>query len=224
MKKYFLPIIILLISATFLGIGVIPTFNNYRRASRLLKDKQKNRDQLASKLDSLKNIDEFQQEQELQFSLQSLPVLAPYGQTLTLLEELSQTHNITISGLEIRPRSEAISLEFSVSGEMSQVQEFARVLNQSLLISVTDSIKLVKPVFSDQEASASASYKADLEVDFKFKSMPKTIGKVADPLPVITADLEQLLAKLREFNSITGNTSLTLDQVPSDRAPKLFPE
>lgn len=223
MKRYFLPIIILLISSTFLIVGVVPTFNSYQEANRLLKDKQKNQDQLTVKLSLLNNINKSQQDQELQFAVQSLPALAPYQQTLTLLDELSKIHNITISGLEITSGKEAILLKFTAAGELSQLEEFAQILNQSLPVSVTDKIELSQSSVNPA-ASPSASYNAGLEIAFQFKSTPQTIGKVSDPLPVISGNLEQLLKQLREFNSIAGNIPLSADQIPADRVSKLFPE
>ena len=223
MKRYFLPIIILLISATFLMVGVIPAFNNYREAGQLLKDKQKNQDQLAVKLDSLNNVNGFQQEQETQFAVQSLPALAPYQQTLILLDELSKIHNITVSELEIVSGPEAIFLKFTAAGELSKLQEFTKVLNQSLPISVTNKIELSKSSLN-REASSSAFYNAGLEIAFQFKIAPQTIGKVSDPLPVISGNLQQVLKQLREFNSTAGQTPLSADQIPADRVSKLFPE
>lgn len=224
MKRYFLPIIILLISSTFLMIGVIPAFNNYRESSQLLKDKQKNQDRLAVKLDSLNNVNGFQQEQELQFAIQSLPALAPYQQTLTLLDELSKVHNITISGLEITSGPGAILLKFTAAGELSKLEEFAQVLNQSLPISVTDKIELSKSIFVSQTASPSASYSAGLEIAFQFKTTPQTIGKSSDSLPVISGSLQQVLKQLREFNSTAGQIPLSADQISADRVSKLFPD
>lgn len=224
MKKFTLPIILILVSLIFLVIGVVPAFNNYQNAARLLKDKQKNQDQLSAKLDLLDNINEFQQDQELRLTVQALPVLAPYQQTLTLLDQLSQTHNIAISGLEITSEKTAISLKFTAAGELKPLKEFVLALNQSLPISVTDNIGLSASSFINPSASPSAYYNAGLEIAFQFKSTPSTIGKVSDPLPVISGNLAQTLEQLRKFNSIASQTPLSADQIPSDRVSKLFPE
>lgn len=223
MKKHFFPTIILLVSLTFLMVGVIPAFNNYREAGRLLKDKQKNQDQLTAKMDSLNNIDEFQQDRELRLAIQSLPALAPYQQTLTLLDELSKVRNITISGLEITSSKEAILLKLTAVGELIKLEEFAKILNRSLPVSATNKIELSKSSAS-QEASPSASYSAELEIAFQFKPTPQTVGKASDPLPVISGNLEQALKQLREFNVSASKAPLSADQVSTDRVSKLFPD
>ena len=169
MKRFTLPIVILLISSIFLIIRVIPAFNNYRQATELLKDKQKNQDQLAVKLDSLDNINEFQQDQDLRLTIQSLPVLAPYQQTLTLLDKLPKDHNIVVSGLEITLAEEAIFFKLTAVGELNKLEEFVLALNQNLPISATDNIEFSLSSSINQEASSSASYNADLEIVFQFK-------------------------------------------------------
>lgn len=160
---------------------------------------------LTSKVAVLQGTNETNLENQLKTALAALPIVAPYQQTLALLFSLLPAYNLGIIDLKFlsaQGDGAAVDVILTTSGDYDSLKTFVSKLNTSIPLVTTHGVKLTRKVESDE-------YTAEIALRVQQAPAPKTIGKVSDPLPPISADFEKTLTALQSSQSFGLQTSQT---------------
>lgn len=193
-------------SVAAIALGIVGTQKIFEER-KLLTELHATVNTLNMKAALLKNTDENQLDGQIKTAISSLPLLAPYQETLSLLFSLFIRHNVGVSELKfssvLSKGKTLMNVELSLVGEYQSIRSFLESLDHSVPLISVNSLKFVRKVSSATEGL----YGANISLLVNQDPAPKTIGKASDPLPKISPDLEKVLSTLRGFTSFQIQTS-----------------
>lgn len=220
MQMAYLPALIGAVIFLVIFGGFIPGYNAWKENSQILKDRQEANSTLAAKASMLESFDPVELQTRLELVTKALPIKSPFKQTLASVSTLIDRHKVSIEGLEFFKQSAGLGVKITVSGPYSNIYAFLEGTESALpLISIT-SIDL-----SARQSSGTATdkiYTVDLLMNFHYQTAPKTIGKLTEKLPVISAEDEKSLRELQGFEFFDLPVAGSLATEGS--AVKLFPD
>jgi hypothetical protein len=220
MQMAYLPALIgALIFLVIFG-GFLPGYNSWKENSQILKDRQEFNSVLAAKASMLGSLDPVELQSRLDLATKTLPIKSPFRQTLASISALIDRHKVGIEGLEFIKQGGGLGMKTTISGPYSNIYSFLEGVESALPLVTIMSIDL-----SARQSSADSSgrmYTADLMLNFHYQVAPKTIGKLTEQLPVISAGEEKSLRAFQgfEFFDLPSAGALTTE----GSATKLFPD
>lgn len=221
-RQFILPVVLTLAAIALLAVGVVPLASQIIDQREIIADRKQARNQLENKIDALSNIDQVAQEVNLKISLEALPTSIPFPESLNLIEKLAERHQTGIRDLNLSGRASSVDLSFTATGRLEYLQRLLTDINKILPINSINDLKLVQ--IGQLEADPTAQvYFADLGIAVNWQAAPTTIGKPSDPLPVVEADYQRLIDRLREFESFPPAVAEPGAEPSRERAPQLFP-
>lgn len=200
--------------------GFIPGFNSWKENSQILKDRQGINSVLAAKVSMLGSLDSAELQSRLDLATKALPIKSPFRQTLAAISTLIDRHKVGIESLEFIKQGGGLGMKAAISGPYSNINAFLDGVESALPLVSIMSIDL-----SARQSLAGSSdkiYTADLMFNFHFQTAPKTIGKLSEQLPVISAEDEKSLREFQGFEFFDLQAAGTLATEGS--ATKLFPD
>ncbi|MBI5356877.1 hypothetical protein HZB78_04715 [Candidatus Collierbacteria bacterium] len=220
MQMAYLPALIgALIFLVIFG-GFVPGFNSWRENSQILKDRREFNSTLAAKVSMLESLDPTELQSRLDLTAKALPIKSPFRQTLASISALINRHKVGIESLEFIRQSDGLGIKTSISGPYSNIRSFLESFESALpLVSIVSIDLSLRQSLAN---SPDRTYTADLLLNFHYQPVPKTIGKLTEQLPVISADDERSLRELQgfEFFDLQAAGALTTE----GSAAKLFPD
>lgn len=171
----------------------------------------------------LTGLDSTELQSKLDLAAKALPIKSPFRQTLASMSTLVNRHKVAIEELEFIKQNEGLGIEMTMVGPYSNIYSFLENVENSLPLASINAIE-INAKYSSLDDARDRSYSAKLNLSFYFQPAPKTFGKLAEKLPVISAVGEKSLRELQgfEFFDLQSEGVLSLDV--SGRAPKLFPD
>lgn len=106
-------------------------------------------------------------------------------------------HKVGIESLEFIKQGGGLGMKTTISGPYSNINSFLDGIESAFPLVSVMSIDL-----SARQSLAGSSdkiYTADLMLNFHFQTAPKTIGKLSEQLPVISAEDEKSLREFQGF-------------------------
>lgn len=195
----------------FLGVVLFlkPFIIKTLKLNEELKGQNIKLSKLKEKKKQLNNLDEEQLKEEVQKIEQVLPSKKPIITLLDCLFNLAQKEDVALGRINFRPgalkegavqknttsgKAESMHSTFIISGELDKIISFLdRLQNQAPLMRV-DGFGLN---VEEEETTI------NLNLKVFYYSLPESLGKVSDPLPLLSSQEEQALAKVKEFEILT---------------------
>lgn len=194
------------------GIGIIPGVKRIIDERVKANEVNKIAALLASKVNVLESTDEKELEDQIKVAIASLPLVAPYQQSLSMIFSLLTKYGLHISELRFSTASdrgkEQVDVSSAISGDYTSVKAFLTDLNGSAPLVSVNSVRLSRNIGGQQvNESPIQSFLVEMSMRVHQDSPPKTIGKPSDPLPQISTELEKTLRTLQGLQSYQLQTS-----------------
>lgn len=215
LRQFAAPIIIMAAAAGLVLGAVVPQIGRIRTDRQTLNDAAAAAAALETKAAVLEAIDSRAQADDLEKAVEAVPLWEPYVQSLRLVEALLARQGMVASQLKVDTEKQALSLKFMVSGTMDKIQNFLDDINRALPISGVGTVEALR-------LTDSQDYRAAAEIKVYFSRAPATIGRAADPLPVMTAQQQAVLKRLNEFEPL-GPAEAGVQEPAGEAAERLFP-
>ena len=200
--------------------GFIPGFNSWKEVSQILKERQETNSALAAKVSMLESLDSVELQSRLDLATKALPLKSPFRQTLASISALIDRHKVGIEDLEFIRQSGGMGMKTTISGPYTNIYSFLEGIESALpLVSV---ISIDLSARQSMEGSPDKIYTAELMLNFHYQVAPKTIGKLTEKMPVISAEEEKSLNEFQGFEFFDLATLGVLSTEGS--ATKLFPD
>lgn len=200
--------------------GFIPGFNSWKENSQILKDRKETNSVLAAKASMLGSLDSVELQSRLELVTKALPIKSPFRQTLAAISTLIDRHKVGIESLEFIKQGGGLGMKTTISSSYSNINAFLDGVESALPLVTIMSIDL--SARQSLTESSEKIYTADILLSFHYQIPPKTIGKLSENLPIISAEEEKSLREFQgfEFFDLTTTGALSTD----GSATKLFPD
>lgn len=204
-RLYIFPAIVILASLILIVLVIYPQTVKLISNTGIEKD-LKARSQLletkAAELDSLDGSDLSSKVSEVLFSY---PVEKDYPAVISLLQQLTSQSNFSIDSLSFGSGgsgkfadAQSYSVKLEVSGTVNSFDELISQIELSPRIMSVETLDI-----SPNRSSGGIS--AVLGINVLYASLPQTFGTVDSPLPKLSVQDEQLIAKLVQTASAIGS-------------------
>jgi hypothetical protein len=219
-----LPAVVLAVSAAaIILVGVIPQYKRLLTVREEILKQSRMVESLENKLLALRSLDKSSQSSDLDLVLSAFPIDEPFYQSLVGLSSLGQRHQAVMSQFKFEFYPPSFSLNFTLTGPMNNLQSFISDAERILPLAGIEHIDIVDIGSEEKEASGSGeSYRSGLKAIIYWSPPPAAVGRVSDPLPVISGDLFAILEQLRGFENFLSTA------VPANAGvigtSSLFPE
>jgi len=188
---------ILLFLITFLVITVvtvlwlIPKVKDVFEMRRKIAEQKIKLSKLTEKLALLEGIDEYELEKKVEFLLAAVPEENDVFKIILVIKTLAFDNSLSLKDLKISLSGE---FSFKVIGEVNKVMNFIKDIERVVPILTLDSL-----AFSNEGPQA-------VEVFMKGKNfylaVPKEIGSIESPLPLLTSEEEKIYQYVSNFKNI----------------------
>lgn len=216
MRQFAAPIIIGTAAIGLVLAAAVPQIGRIRADRQALNQAAAAAGALETKVAGLQAIDAAAQAGDLLAAAGAVPLTQPYIQSFRLVETLSLRHGLAMSQLKFGTETDALSLGFMISGPMGGIQNFLEDVNRALPLSAAARVETTR-------SAGGEIYLAAAEIKIYFKPAPETIGRAADPMPVMTAQLAETLRRLNEFERIGPAETEGEETTAAEPAGRLFP-
>lgn len=200
--------------------GFVPGFNSWKENQQILKDRREANSVLAAKASMLGSLDSAELQSRLELATRALPIKSPFRQTLAVISTLIDRHKVGIESLEFMKQGDGLGIKTTISGPYSNINAFLSGAESALPLVSIMSIEL--SARQSLGESPEKIYTADVLMNFHYKTAPRTIGKLSENLPVISAEEEKSLKEFQGFEFFDLPVTGALETDGS--ATKLFPD
>ncbi len=209
LKLFIVPVIAALLSAGILLFVVKPKVGEIFQLRAQVREKEKEVELLAAKVDELEKLDVRDLEAKAKLLNRAIPVDKDVPGAVIGLERLLGEAGLSINSISLSPGEVAteaaefgkLEISLDVMGTYSQLINFIKNINKSLRLF---SIRNLKVKVLTETSLTDPDVSAGFTILTYFAPVPKSAGEnLTKPLPVITNEEEQLLIKLSEFRSVS---------------------
>lgn len=169
---------------------------------------------LDAKAVELQSLDEVDLSQKLKLALSVFPEDKDFANIIGLLQEIAYQKGFTIASLQVgQGREEQGSSGFNVRLELSG----NKAALGDLLKGVENASRLMRVNSLDLSISSGDNINTMLTINVLYAPIPKTIGSVDAPLPVLSAKDQQVLATLASqvgLPQVTGPSQPPITTLP----------
>lgn len=215
--KQYLPALLFVFVATLMVILlVIPTVSDTIKNKDTIAIQTDHVNKLKAKAASLESIDLSSQEDQLETALTSLPLTPTFQQSLSLIVDLIDEHQLSVTELSFTNSQDAIVVNLSTFSTMPLLQSFMDDIYQSAPVSSIDkaSISFIKELEDNSD-----QYTADISIIVNSQPGPESIGKPSDPLPVVDASQKETLQTLVKLFKPTEQSQPSNFETATDLFP-----
>lgn len=212
-------LIMMLGAAIFLGIIVFgPTLSNLQKVIRINKQQKTELSSLEKKLQILEGIDNNLIIDRVKKMEAVFPSDKPIVQLLSSLAQLAAKHNLSFGGVSLSPGSLTdekkedsladLTFGFEVGGELNSILKFLQELERVAPLMKIDKVGLTIKTLS--------MIAAKINVSAFYQPAPKSLGKISQPVKLLSRSEEAILSQLFNFTQFqvvlpsvqTGKTNL----------------
>lgn len=203
-------VFLLLLMAVFFLVPKIKEVINLQQETQIQEAEIK---KLAGKLADLQTLSEAELFDSANILLQALPPQKDFYQFLTILRKAFQDNQVIIKSFSFSPgligtesgqigndltSENQMAVNLSFSSAFVNFRQLVQSLEKALPLLKVDSLKLTSSTAS--EGASLQNIKGSFSVKSFFKSLPKTLGKVDDPLAKIFPQDRQLIETLKTYS------------------------
>ena len=215
-------LIMMLGAAIFLGIIVFgPTLSNLQKVIRINKQQKTELSSLEKKLQILEGIDNNLIIDRVKKMEAVFPSDKPIVQLLSSLAQLAAKHSLSFGGVSLSPGSltkteekkaetdlSDLTFGFEVGGELNSILKFLQELERVAPLMKIDKVGLTIRTLS--------MIAAKINVSAFYQPAPKSLGKISQPVKLLSRSEEAILSQLFNFTQFqavlpsvqTGKTNL----------------
>lgn len=212
-------LIMMLGAAIFLGIIVFgPTLSNLQKVIRINKQQKTELSSLEKKLQILEGIDNNLIIDRVKKMEAVFPSDKPIVQLLSSLAQLAAKHSLSFGGVSLSPGSLTdekkedsladLTFGFEVGGELNSILKFLQELERVAPLMKIDKVGLTIRTLS--------MIAAKINVSAFYQPAPKSLGKISQPVKLLSRSEEAILSQLFNFTQFqavlpsvqTGKTNL----------------
>lgn len=212
-----------------LGITIFgPTLSNLQKVIRVNKQQKTELNNLEKKLQILEGIDKNLISDRVRKMEAVFPSDKPIVQLFSSLTQLAAKHDLSFGGVSLSPgllepaATMAINADlsditfgFEVSGELKSILKFLKELERMAPLMKIDKVGLTiktKPLSGDINTMVAAN----IDVSAFYQPAPKSLGKISQPVELLSRSEEAVLSQLFNFTQFqpvlpvaqTGKTNL----------------
>lgn len=231
-KNYLFPAIIVLVIIFILYQFTLPQVGQILEIRRELKEERQRLEQLVKKAQELEKLDEVTLKTNFQVSQEALPSEKDVPGLLFTLARLEGEATVSVEKFQLAPglisTPAATPTQATPSGEKGKAKPEApkketKPSLSSLVFDLTlagefsairsflDKITEIKPILQIPSLKISQNkgegLKADFKINFSYQPLPLTLGKIDDPLPILTAKDKEILTEISQlpsYNQVPG--------------------
>lgn len=212
-------LIMMLGAAIFLGIIVFgPALANLQKVIRVNKQQKTELSSLEKKLQILEGIDKAMVTERVTKMEAVFPSDKPIVELLSSLAQLAAKHNLSFGGVSLSPGSLTdekkedsladLTFGFEVGGELNSILKFLQELERVAPLMKIDKVGLTIRTLS--------MIAAKINVSAFYQPAPKSLGKISQPVKLLSRSEEAILSQLFNFTQFqavlpsvqTGKTNL----------------
>jgi hypothetical protein len=206
-KLLFLTIIVLLFVMTW--SFTIPRVKVVLEGQEALKREKEKIARLEAKIADLESLNDYELSERANLTLKAVSEEKNVFGVLLTLRDQANENQLVIKKISVNPgevseatasatkNSGEIEFKLEVEGSVENIKEFFNKIQKFLPLMSASNLKMN---FSEGNAA----------IDFVLKgyylALPKTLGKIDDPLPKLTSEEEKILSEISGYNSLNLQT------------------
>lgn len=200
------PFVTVLAALFLLFIFILPQLKNFFEGQKNLTVMENRARVLEAKASDLESYDKDRLEERLGVALASLPTEKDLPVVLGILQSLSANSAVTLVSFQISgpqvsdPKSSSFGVKLDITGTTRALENFVESIEASYRVMKVSSVE-VSPLGTSGQISSIVG------VDVFFTPAPKEFGSIDEPLPKITEQDEEIIAKLATSETLAETLS-----------------
>lgn len=202
-RLYIFPIVVAISSLILIAFVISPQIVKLVENSKLETDFKGKAKFLEAKAQTLENYDEVGLNRKVKFSLTAFPQEKDFANVMALLQRLTHETSFTIASLGFvgsngnqQGKTQSYNVKLEILGP--------KIFLANLVSSIETSPRLMRVNSIDITSTKEVDViTADLIVEVLFSSLPVSFGSADSPLPTLSSQEEELVARLASQISIS---------------------